>query len=172
MRESIETQSMNKLFEDLYQKYFELIYKFIYRLLENEEQAIDITQESFIRLLKHLNKNSEIRNPKSWLYRVSINLCNDHIKREKIYQRILHYIKNESNVQYNIESDLLRKEKTELVQIALKRIPVRDQLLLQLYQDGLSYAEIAEALKLKKASVGKLLTRAIEKCTKSVEELQ
>ena len=52
---------------------------------------------------------------------------------------------------------------------AVSRLPEREQILLQLFQDGLSYAEIAAAANLNPASVGKLLARAIEKLAHSVK---
>jgi RNA polymerase sigma-70 factor (ECF subfamily) len=50
-----------------------------YRLLGRMEDAQDAAQEVFLRLLKHLDRIDG--DPKPWLYRVTVNICNDHYRR-------------------------------------------------------------------------------------------
>ena len=52
-----------------------------YRLFGRMEDAQDAAQEVFLRLLKHLNRIEG--DPKPWLYRVTVNICNDHHRRPR-----------------------------------------------------------------------------------------
>ncbi len=47
------------------------------RLLGNLEDAQDAAQEAFLRLYKSLNRLPDIQQIKPWLYRVTVNVCND-----------------------------------------------------------------------------------------------
>ena len=47
------------------------------RLLGNLEDAQDAAQEAFLRLYKSLNRLPDIQEIKPWLYRVTVNVCND-----------------------------------------------------------------------------------------------
>src|SRR5579864_5052818 len=54
------------------------------RLLGNMEDAQDAAQETFLRLYKSLNRLPDLLEIKSWLYRVTVNVCNDaHRKRRR-----------------------------------------------------------------------------------------
>ena len=85
MNHSIKTTSFN----DLYNQYFEVIYKYSFRLLGHDNIAEDMTQETFVKLYMHLNSDRNLDNPKAWLYRVASNLCYNQLKRTKNYNRII-----------------------------------------------------------------------------------
>lgn len=155
-------------FDQLYREYYRSIYTFAYRMTGDSNYAMDITQETFLKLHNHMNESITLENPRAWLYRVAANISNNHLKRTSIFNRIIKVIRPDS--QYNdIESGLINMEEKILVKKALEKLSARDRTILQLYQDGLSYAEMAEVMKIKKTAVGKTLSRAIEKCTGYIE---
>jgi len=135
-----------------------------------QAEADDITQETFIRLYNFLNSGNNIRNPKAWLYCVAANLCKTQLRRASNFRYILSKKLISNNPASSIESDYLKKEKINLVKNALKKLSPRDQILLQLYREGLSYAEIAEVAGVNKNSVGSMLSRAIHKMAKMLRE--
>ncbi len=147
--------------EKLYNKYYTSIYRFSYRMLGDPENAGDITQETFLRLHKFLSDGTILDNPASWLYKVTVNLCRNHIKRAAMLRtRVCYGIDAEK---FGKDPDYSRIEKIELVRSVLSEMKDRDQVILQLYMDGLSYAEIAEVMEMNVNSVGKTLSRAIKK---------
>lgn len=155
-------------FNQAYKEYFRQIFIFSYRLIGDENYAMDITQETFFKLYGYMNSSNTIENPKAWLYRVASNISKNHLKRTFTFNRIIKGIK--ANSQYdNIESDLINKEKKVLMRKALKKLSSKEQTMLQLYQDGFSYAEIAEIMNIKKTTIGKTLSRAIDKCARHIE---
>ncbi len=156
-------------FEELYALYHEAIYRYLYRLVDRTDLAGDLTQDVFIQLHRQLQGNVQLLNPRAWLYHVATNLGYNHLRRE---QRLVRLIQNWLPLLDRFaspEREYARDEQRALARQAISRLPTREQILLQLFQDGLSYAEIATASDLNPASVGKLLARAIEKCARSVK---
>jgi RNA polymerase sigma-70 factor, ECF subfamily len=67
----------------LYEQFRIPIHSYVYRLLGNQEDADDITQEVFIRACTSWDTLHERGNLSSWLYRIATNLCIDIIRRRK-----------------------------------------------------------------------------------------
>jgi len=67
----------------LYERYRRQIHAYIYRLLGNQEDADDITQEVFIRACVAWDGLQDRDNLSAWLYRIATNLCVDLLRRRK-----------------------------------------------------------------------------------------
>jgi RNA polymerase sigma-70 factor (ECF subfamily) len=149
-------------FGELYKTYASSIYRLGFRLLGNEEEAKDVAQETFLRLYQSLNGGPSLEKPKSWLYAVAVNYCNDLLKHKSHAPGIL-----ETNIgaswDLSPEKEAELQERARLVRNALDRLPRQDRILIVLYLDGLSYTEMAKATGIKLSSVGKTLSRAVEK---------
>ncbi|MFC1514156.1 RNA polymerase sigma factor [candidate division KSB1 bacterium] len=158
------------IFETLYTEYFETIYAFSFRMTGDTVEAEDITQETFIRLYDYLQKGKTVYNPKAWLYRVAANLCINQLKQKKRFRMFIKSNMHDPNKTSNIETEYLKQERHERINNALQQLSLQDRVLLQLYQDGLSYAEISEAASINRNSVGKMLSRAIEKAANILKE--
>lgn len=78
-----------KAFGELYEKYFERIFNFIYRQTDDEELTADLTSQTFLNALRNVN-NFEYRGVpvSAWFYRIGSNEVNKHyrkIKRDKVF---------------------------------------------------------------------------------------
>lgn len=61
-------------------RYRAAIYRYVSRLVGDSSLADDLTQETFVRVIRHLG---ELKNPaalEAWLYRVATNVCYDHFR--------------------------------------------------------------------------------------------
>ena len=67
-------------FEGLYQRYSREVWALAYARWMNADTAMDITQETFLRLWKQWEAGEAIANPRAWLLRVARNLAEDHAK--------------------------------------------------------------------------------------------
>ena len=69
-------------FERIMAAHERLVLGTAYRLLGRMEDAQDAAQEVFLRLFKNLGRVGD--DPKPWLYRVTVNLCNDYYRRRTL----------------------------------------------------------------------------------------
>ncbi len=153
-------------FERLYREHYESIYRYAFRLLADAEEARDITQEVFVRLFNHLKRNSQPQHASAWLYRVATNQSLNLLKQTRRRRRLLQENPEPPRSTATAEEELVKKERIVQVRIAIDSLPARDRVLLMLYQDKLSYGEMARITGIKKSSIGKMLARAIEKLSK------
>ncbi|HEV2580178.1 MAG TPA: RNA polymerase sigma factor [Ktedonobacteraceae bacterium] len=70
-------------FGTLYEKFKRPIHAYIYRMLNSQEDADDITQEVFTRAYLAWNDLYDRGNLSPWLYRIATNLCVDMLRRRK-----------------------------------------------------------------------------------------
>lgn len=67
-------------FESLYELHSREVWALAYARWMDSDQAMDITQEAFLRLWKQWEIGEEIQNPRAWLLRVARNLAEDYAK--------------------------------------------------------------------------------------------
>ncbi len=70
-------------FEKIYESQSDAIFRFCLIRVSNREQALDITQETFLRLWQSLQKGLEIRNDKAFLFTVAGRLIIDWYRKKK-----------------------------------------------------------------------------------------
>jgi RNA polymerase sigma-70 factor, ECF subfamily len=150
------------IFSDLYKAYSPAVYRLAYRLLGDREEAGDITQETFSRLYQALEDSDEILFPKSWIFTVAANVCRDFLRRRRKTKDAVSRHPGDPG-RAGSENDLELKREVEALRLALRRLRKRDQILVMLYLDDLSYKELARATGISAGSIGKTLSRAIEK---------
>jgi RNA polymerase sigma-70 factor (ECF subfamily) len=167
-------------FAEIYKQHFPSIYRFIYRLTGEAEEAKDITQDAFVKLCHYMQKKEAPMDPRAWLFKVSANTCYTFLKRKERHRKIIeNEAGNPSQQQQNVEDHLMKVEEITMLRNALNQLSVQDRIILELYQGSLSYQEIASIVKVKASTVGKKLFRArhklaqeIKKSTKNKGDLQ
>ncbi|MZQ96840.1 MAG: sigma-70 family RNA polymerase sigma factor [Acidaminobacter sp.] len=70
-------------FELLISKYQVYAYNIAWRMLGNEEDAKDATQETLIKVFKGLDKFKENSEFSTWLYTITVNTCRDQLRKRK-----------------------------------------------------------------------------------------
>lgn len=161
-----------KAFEELIRRYQRQVANIIYLTFCSREVVEDLAQEAFIRVYRSLAKFEFDASFYSWLYRITINLCIDEIRRRKIKktfsldflseERIEEKEKPSRRIQTPSDS-LLESEKKDVVSKALQKLRPshRSVLILREYED-LSYDEIAKTLKISVQAVKSRIFRARE----------
>lgn len=147
-------------FSTLVQRHKEKVRNIIYITLSNTDSVDDIAQEVFITVyksLKHFRFESQFT---TWLYRITVNKCKDHLRKVKI-RSIFTPIREEFD--YRDESNTSYSDIPEIMQKAIKKLPekLRTPLLLKDIE-GLSYQEIAEAVQCEIGTVKSRIFRARE----------
>jgi RNA polymerase sigma-70 factor (ECF subfamily) len=156
-------ESLEIVFEPVYKELYPMVYCYVHRFVGNQEEARQMTQQTFANFYEYICGNSSVKNPKALVYRIAGNICCDYLRRKRRER-----IANDEGILplktlSQPEEELLKKEAKAVFQKALSQLSSRDQQCLLLYYEGFSYLEIAECMKIKKTSVGKVLARAIEK---------
>ena len=67
----------------LVEEYSATLYRVAYSVTRNAADAEDVVQETFLRVLRHLNKLAEVRDYRVWLVRITWNLVLDRKRRAK-----------------------------------------------------------------------------------------
>ncbi len=73
----------HRAFRILAERYRDRIFRFIYRMLHNEEVAEDLTQETFLRVFRRANTYKAGSNFSIWLYTIAKNLTFNRVRDEK-----------------------------------------------------------------------------------------
>jgi RNA polymerase sigma-70 factor, ECF subfamily len=133
------------------------IYRFCRSSLRSTSDAEDVVQETFLKLLQHLNAGGDRSNLRAWLFTVAANGCRDRARGRARW------------IPWSAAGDRrttpLPEERDDVrrAQTALHALGHRDRLLLSLRASGLSYREIAAASGIRESSVGRLLARAVDR---------
>lgn len=133
-----------KAYEELYKKYYNLVYNIAFSVLKNYENAEDIAQNVFVKIgnleQEKLPKNYEA----SWLYTVTKNECISFIRKNKETSSIENRIENE-NEKNEIETVIQNSSYQNLLE-SLEQ--VEKQIIFLKIEAGYSFKEIAKLLKM------------------------
>jgi RNA polymerase sigma-70 factor (ECF subfamily) len=150
----------------LFQEHGTALYRFCRSVLRHTGDAEDVVQETFLKLLHHLQHDGDTRNLKSWLFTVAANGCRD---RTRWRLRWLPWTAERDDVTVEPIDDVRLKAdttQTDRARTAFRALAPRDRLLLSLRAQGLSYRDIAAASGIREQSVGRLLARALDRWRK------
>ena len=66
--------------EQIFRDYYQLIYRVAFSQVKNHADAEDITQEVFLKIIRHDMRYQSMEHERAWIVRVTINLCRDLLK--------------------------------------------------------------------------------------------
>ena len=145
-------------FESTYHQYYPLLWAVAMKLLADEDTAADVLQDVFTAYFSQSQK-SQIRQPKSWLMRVTLNKCADCAA----YQNRHTDISAANMPEPAVETADYTNDKRKMIQQALSQLSSQDRQLAVLYSEDFSYKEMSELVGIRFSSVGKTLSRVINK---------
>ena len=153
-------------FESIYEEYSIFVYNVAFRVVNNMEEAQEVTQEVFLIVYRKLKSFKFKSSFKTWIYRIAVNLAINHAKKKaKEQNRTVGY--NDDDFSKTIDSfdDGIEREQQEKTISALLESLNPDQraCVVLRNQEGLSYQEIAESLNININTVRSRLKRAREK---------
>jgi RNA polymerase sigma-70 factor (ECF subfamily) len=146
------------------------IHAFLRGATRDAETAEDLTQETFIRLLREVRAGRTPDNVRAWLYTVAANLVTSRGRRLAVAERFKAVLAFRGTGD-DPEQDTIRAERRELVQRGLDRLPVDARTALLLSAHGFSGREIARLLGRSEGATRSLLTRARIRLRERLAEL-
>jgi len=137
-------------FAYLVDKYKNLVFTLVYRLLKNKEEAEEVSQDAFIKAFNSLSRFKGDSKFSTWIYRIAYNSSLDNLKKNKKYQNDIPINNITENQIGSVEDALSRIEKQEreyVIKQCLSSLPSDESFLVSLYYyEDLSIKEISEVL--------------------------
>jgi RNA polymerase sigma-70 factor (ECF subfamily) len=169
---------LNK-FEAFMSAYQHMVYSTAVRLLGNETEAQDISQEVFLKAYERFGELSSSPTAGGWLKTVARNLCLNHLTRHRARWRLFSEMSPEDSedgpevdfpAPETHEHDLALADQRHLLEEALHRLPAAQRVPLILYHfEDMSYEEIATRLRTSMAKVKTDIFRAREALRKKLK---
>jgi RNA polymerase sigma-70 factor, ECF subfamily len=169
-----EKQIINKIrkgdsraYAELVSRYQTPIYNLMLRMSFSEDQALDLTQETFVRAYEKIDRFDQNKKFFSWLYTLGLNLARDYMRkyaneRYKMQSLDLMAMKGEEPQVSNAGFD--RIIETQYLDKALSILPedMREALVLR-FMEGFSYQEIADTLNIGLSNAKMKVRRGLDK---------
>jgi RNA polymerase sigma-70 factor (ECF subfamily) len=133
-------------FAYLVDSYKNMVFSLAFKMTKNREEAEEVSQDTFIKAFKNLNKFKGDSKFSTWLYRITYHACLDAIKKNKkhhnsfeINEITFNQIKSVDSILEGIE----RKERAEIMDACLLKLQEEERALIWMfYYDELSLKEI------------------------------
>jgi RNA polymerase sigma-70 factor (ECF subfamily) len=149
-------------FRVLFESHKDRVYSIALRYSGDSAAAMDIAQDTFLKLLSTIGQFRGDASFESWLYRLVVNSCLDyHRKRRRLLPLLDEALDMFRAPRESALHDLLREEQEERVQQVVAQLPEEQRIVVVLrYTEGLSYEEIADLLGCRRGTVASRLNRA------------
>lgn len=169
-------------FERIFNENKDKVFNTILCLLQNREDAEDVTQEVFLTVhetFKNFRGQSQIS---TWVYRIAVNKSLDFLKAKKTQKRFGFIVsifadKTETREVFNMPDFVHpgvvaeRREQTIILFKAISKLPDNQKVAFNLSKiEGFSYTEIADVMQISISSVESLLFRARQNLQKSLQD--
>jgi RNA polymerase sigma factor (sigma-70 family) len=152
--------------EILVRRHYKLVFSFLYRMIGDKELAKDLTQETFIKVMKNLSKYKPTSDFKSWLLTVAANNAKDYLKSKAHRENRNTYevIESEMRITNSVSSIFEKNEKRKEIRKALLGLPdfQREAILLKYYNE-MKISEIASITNSSVPTVKSRLRQGLEK---------
>jgi len=167
-----------RAFRALFERYHRRAYAVAYGVVKNKQDAMDIVQDGFVKVHRHIGKFQGSSSFYTWLYRIIMNLSIDHVRRRKNAKGVEYddAVGREADevagdgtllpriLDANPSKTVIRRELLERIQVALDELPEYHRAVIVLREiEGLSYEEMSQALGVPKGTIMSRLFHARKK---------
>jgi RNA polymerase sigma-70 factor, ECF subfamily len=157
-------------FQALVERHRSMVYRVAYQFAGNHYDAEDIAQEVFIKVYRSLDKFRHDAQVTSWLYRIVMNACIDHRRRqvpsgsapfgEEAEQKLLNTVEETPGP----EDRAYAGELGQVLEAEINRLPHGQRIVfIMRHHHGLKLGEIADALGLAEGTVKRQLHAAVHR---------
>ena len=153
-------------FEELVARHRDRIYARAYAMLRNEDDALDLSQEAWVKAWQRLAQFQGESSFPTWITRIVINLCLDHLRKQKRHRsESIEAMEEESGgvehhmpvTEVNPTAGLEREELRKRVDAAMAQLSYEHRTVLVLHEfEEMEYKEIAKTMG---CSIGTVMSR-------------
>lgn len=169
-------------FADLVRATQQLVYNLALRMLKNEEDALDMSQEAYLKAWKTMQSFDGNCSFSSWMYTITRNVCIDNIRKRENTQTVSLTVQSEDEDEYDRvladndgapERVLEQSERARTVRDAIGRLSDIHREIIVLFDiEGYSYAEISRILGIEEGTVKSRLWRARDNLRKILRDME
>jgi RNA polymerase sigma-70 factor (ECF subfamily) len=148
-------------FRVLFETYKDKIYSIALRFSGDQALAMDIAQDTFLKLYSSIADFRGDSQFSTWVYRLVVNSCLDHKRRSWRMIPIADELLAVMRAPGDALNAVIRTETSERVQRAVEKLPEEQRIVVVLrYTEGLAYEQIAEVIGCSMGTVASRLNRA------------
>jgi RNA polymerase sigma factor (sigma-70 family) len=159
-----------KAYAEIMQRYKDSIYYMALKMVNNKDDAMDLTVETFAKAFENLDKYKPEYAFSTWLFRIATNNSIDFIRKKRLNVVSLDLLSEDEGGDFylqvpaeglNPEETSIRKQESEKLKNMVEQLPLRYRTLIVLrYYEELSYEEISQQLGIPIGTVKAQLFRA------------
>jgi len=164
-------------FQTLVNKYKNQVYSHCYRMVNDEEESNDLSQEVFLKVFRYIQKYEHTYSFYTWLYRITVNSCIDYLRKKRRHPNNVSLSHGYDNDPSEVGKDqdypdfsmmpdkhLHTLELNGVLSKAIGELSEKLRVIIVMKEiDGMSYDEIADILKCSRGTVKSRLFRARER---------
>ena len=157
-------------FEDLVKDNQKSVYNLALKITKNESDALDVSQEVFLKAYTNLSNFRGDSRFSVWLYRLAYNACIDATRKSKASMNVSLTVTDDDNTSTEMEltddrplpeKELERRETQREVQAAINELPEDQRKIIVMREfSDMAYEDIADALGINVGTVKSRLSRA------------
>lgn len=139
-------------FEEIYERYGAMVFNLALRFTGRPEEAADLSQETFLKIHRHLAGFRGRSSLKTWIYRVAVNCCRSRYKKQRDWRN--RWLNESEEKLQNLPDERRSPEERAIARGAVARVEAALQSLPSIYREavllrdieGLTYEQISQIL--------------------------
>jgi RNA polymerase sigma-70 factor (ECF subfamily) len=156
-------------FGELYRLYAEKVYRYLYSMTRDVQEAEDITTQTFMKAFERFGSFRSDGHFASWLFKIAHNKAMDHFRKRKRFLAVDET--HEQGEDTNSINNVIQLEQWAVLSKMMQALSAEERELLSLrYLADLKFAEIAHLLGANQVTVKKKLYRLLERLQNQLEE--
>ncbi|MDW9379915.1 sigma-70 family RNA polymerase sigma factor [Chryseobacterium sp. JV558] len=152
------------VFEEIYELYWQRIFRLCMGYVNNPDLAQDLAQETFIIVWQQLPKFRNESSIGTWIFRIASNNCLRQIEKEKKFAKADLPVNLEEKKQESMEPQI------QMLYQFISELPETDRIIISLELEEVKQAEIAHIVGLSESNIRVKIHRIKEKLTQKFKE--
>lgn len=168
---------MAGLSDEVLKEYYKKIKKLCLFWLKDKEEAEDISQDIFVKVLEKMDDFRDQSGIYTWIYRISVNTLNNYVRRKKIVE----FLSFDSDKRvpmetfgtatddpaFNVELEMEKTEQLKQLEAALGKLSSREKSAFYFYHyEGLKQKDVAEIMGTSVSAVESMIFKGMKKIKK------
>lgn len=128
----------------LYERFFSTMFNIANRYVSNEDEALDILNQGFMKVFLKLNTFKNKGSFEGWIKRIIFHTAIDHIRKNTTYKQVMNFSIEKEQI---VENEVVNQMLSEDIFKVLQQIPPASRNVFSLFViEGYAHKEISEML--------------------------